>query len=51
MARSTPTYTPVRNYAFGFILSVFLLFSDINYGTFAPLRGLVQASNLYAQMV
>ena len=51
MARSTPTYTPVRNYAFGFILSVFLLFSDISYGTFAPLRGLVQASNLYAQMV
>ena len=51
MARSTPSYTPVRNYALGFFLSAFLLFSDISYGTFAPLRGFVHASNLYAQMV
>ena len=51
MARSTPTYTPVRNYALGFILSAFLLFSDISYGTFAQLRGFVQASNLYIQMI
>jgi len=51
MARSTPSYTPVRNYALGFFLSAFLLFSDISYGAFAPLRGFVHASNLYAQMV
>ena len=51
MARSTPSYTPVRNYALGFFLSAFLLFSDISYGTFAPLRGFVHASNLYAQLV
>ena len=51
MARSTPSHTPVRNYALGFFLSAFLLFSDISYGTFAPLRGFVHASNLYAQLV
>jgi len=51
MARSTPTYTPVRNYAIGFFLSVILLFSDISYGTFTPLRGYVNASTLYAQMI
>ena len=51
MARSTPSYTPVRNYALGFFLSAFLLFSDISYGTFAPLRSYVHASNLYVQMV
>ena len=49
MARSTPTYTPVRNYALGFFLSAFLLFSDISYGTFALFRGFVHASNLYVQ--
>ena len=51
MARSTPSYTPVRNYALGFFLSAFLLFSDISHGTFAPLRGFIHASNLYVQMV
>ena len=51
MARSTPSYTPVKNYALGFFLSAFLLFSDISYGTFGPLRGFVHASNLYVQMV
>ena len=51
MARSTPTYTPVRNYAIGFFLSAFLLFSDISYGTFVPLRGYINASTLYAQMI
>jgi cell shape-determining protein MreC len=50
MARPTPTYTPVRNYAIGFSLSLLLLFSDINYGTFAPLKGFLNASTLYAQM-
>ncbi len=51
MARSTPTYTPVRNYAIGFFLSAIMLFSDITYGTFTPLRGFVNASTLYAQMI
>jgi len=51
MARSTPTYTPVRNYAIGFFLSVFLLFSDISYGTFTPLRGYINASILYVQKI
>ena len=51
MARSTPTYTPVRNYAIGFFLSAFLLFSDISYGTFVPLRGYINAFTLYAQMI
>jgi rod shape-determining protein MreC len=51
MARSTPTYTPVRNYAIGFSLSVFLLFSDISYGTFTPLRGYINASILYVQKI
>jgi cell shape-determining protein MreC len=51
MARSTPSYTPVRNYAIGFSLSLLLLFSDINYGTFAPLRGFLHASTLFAQMI
>jgi cell shape-determining protein MreC len=51
MARPTPSYTPVRNYALGFSLSLLLLFSDINYGTFAPLRGFLHASTLYAQMI
>ena len=51
MARSTPTYTPVRNYAIGFSLSALLLFSDISYGAFAPLRGFVNASTIYAKMI
>jgi len=51
MARSTPTYTPVRNYAIGFFLSLALLLSDIRYEAFAPLRGFINASTLYAQMI
>ena len=51
MARSTPTYTPVRNYAIGIFLSVALLLSDIRYEAFAPLRGFINASTLYAQMI
>ena len=51
MARSTPTYTPVRNYAIGFFLSAILLFSDIAYGAFSPMRGFVNASTLYTQMI
>ena len=51
MARSTPTNTPIRNYAIGFFLSSLLLFSDISYGTFNPLRGFVNASTLYVQII
>ena len=51
MARSTPKYTPIRNYAFGFFLSALLLFSDISYETFAPLRGIINASTLYTQII
>lgn len=51
MARSTPKYTPVRNYAFGFFLSVALLLSDIRYEAFAPFRGFINGSTLYAQMI
>ena len=51
MARSTPTYTPIRNYAIGFFLSAFLLFSDISYGSFSQVRGVVQASGLYVQII
>lgn len=51
MARSTPTNTPIRNYAIGFFLSSLLLFSDISYETFNPLRGFVNASTLYVQII
>ena len=50
MARTTPTYTPVRNYAVGFFLSAFLLFSDINYESFSELRGTVNAAALYVKL-
>ncbi len=51
MARSAPTYTPIRNYAVGIFLSVILLFSDVSYGTFNPIRGYVNASTLYVQII
>ena len=51
MARSTPTYTPIRNYAITFFISAFLLFSDISYETFAPIRGTLNASTLYVQTI
>ena len=51
MARTTPKYTPIRNYAIGFFLSALLLFTDISYGTFNPVRGFVNASTLYAQTI
>jgi len=50
MARTTPTYTPVRNYAIGCFLSAFLLFSDINYESFSELRGTVKATTLYVKL-
>ena len=50
MARSTPTYTPIRNYAIGFFLSALLLFSDINYGYFSQVRGIFKATTLYVQI-
>ena len=51
MARSTPTNTPIRNYAIAFFISAFLLFSDIGYETFAPIRGFLNASTLYVQTI
>ena len=51
MARSTPTYTPIRNYAICFFLSTFLLFSDISYGSFSQVRGVSKATSLYVRMI
>ena len=51
MARSAPTYTPIRNYAIGFFLSVILLFNDVSHGTFNPIRGYVNASTLYVKII
>ena len=50
MARTTPTYTPIGKYAAGLILSGLLLFSDINYGTFTPIRGLFKSSVIYSKL-
>ena len=51
MARYTPTNTPIRNYAIAFFLSVFFLYTDISHQTFAPLRGIMNASILYFQVI
>ena len=51
MARYTPTYTPIRNYAIAFFLSVFIFYADISYQSFAPLRGIVSASTIYVQVI
>ena len=51
MARYTPTYTPIRNYAIAFFLSLFILYADISHQTFAPLKGIVNASSLYVQVI
>jgi len=51
MARYTPTNTPIRNYAIAFFLSVFFLYADISSQTFAPLRGIINASSLYVQVI
>tara|TARA_Y100000768_G_scaffold265560_1_gene202781 strand:+ start:449 stop:1291 length:843 start_codon:yes stop_codon:yes gene_type:complete len=51
MARHTPTYTPIRNYAIAFFLSLSIFYTDISYQTFAPIRGIVNASTLYVQHI
>lgn len=51
MARTTPTYTPIRNYAIGFLLSVFFLFCDISYGSFSQIRGSVNAISAHFQII
>ena len=51
MARYTPKYTPIRNYAIAFFLSVFIFYADISYQSFAPLRGIVSASTIYVQVI
>ena len=51
MARSTPTYTPAGKYVLGGIISLALLFSDINYQTFSSARGFTQATGIYSQLI
>ena len=51
MARSTPTYTPAGKYVLGGIISLALLFSDINYQTFSFARGFTQATGIYSQLI
>ena len=51
MARSTPTYTPPGKYVLGCLLSIALLFTDINYQTFSSFRGLTQATGIYSQLI
>ena len=51
MARQTPTYTPIRNYLIAFLLSFSIFYIDISNQTFAPLRGIVNASRLYVQFI
>ncbi len=51
MARHTPTYTPIRNYSIAFLLSLSIFYTDISFQTFAPLRGIVNASTLYVQFI
>ena len=50
MARHTPTNTPIRNYAIAFFLSAFIFYTDISFQTFAPLRGILNAFSLSAQV-
>tara|TARA_B100001287_G_scaffold275987_1_gene285300 strand:+ start:1164 stop:1997 length:834 start_codon:yes stop_codon:yes gene_type:complete len=51
MARYTPTATPIRNYAISFFLSLLIFYSDFRHQTFAPIRGIVQASSLNVQII
>ena len=51
MARYTPTNTPIRNYAVAFFLSVIFLYADVTHKTFAPLRGIMNASSIYIQFI
>ena len=47
MARTTPTHTPALKYILACLVSMALLFSDVNYQTLSPLRGSVQAVGIY----
>ena len=51
MARYTPTNTPIRNYAIAFFLSVLFLYADITHNTFAPVKGIINASSIYIQVI
>ena len=51
MARHTPTNTPIRNYATAFFLSAFILYADISYQAFSPIRGIIHASTLSVQVI
>lgn len=50
MARSAPSYTPIRNYLIGFFLSALILFADIRFDSFASIKGFFRASTLYLQL-
>jgi rod shape-determining protein MreC len=50
MARTTPTHTPALKYILACLVSMALLFSDVNYQTLSPLRGSVQAVGIYSQL-
>ncbi len=50
MARTTPTHTPALKYILACLLSMALLFSDVRYQTFSPLRGSIQAVGIYSQL-
>ena len=51
MARSAPSYTPIRNYFIGFFLSALILFADIRFDSFTSIKGFFRASSLYLQLV
>lgn len=50
MARTTPTHTPAPKYILACLVSMALLFSDVSYQAFSPLRGSVQAIGIYSQL-
>ena len=51
MARTTPTHTPIGKYTLAFIVSFSLLISDVSYQTFSGVRGFVQATGIYGQLI
>ena len=50
MARTTPRHTPAIKYILACLLSIVLLYSDVRYQIFSPLRGSVQAVGIYSQL-
>jgi rod shape-determining protein MreC len=50
MARTTPIHTPALKYILACLVSKALLFSDVSYQAFSPLRDSVQAIGIYSQL-